>query len=213
MAKNHSNSVSGMISLKLIIIGDKNQGKTSIIKRFIDKKFDDKPCATIVPLTSKTIIKSNEINFEINLWDIPGQDLNPMVTRTFAKDTEGIIFCYEINNEITREHLKNWKESLESFYNIEKIPKILIENKCDLLGDESKYNEGINKLRQTSKKLGCLNYYRTSALNGFNIDEALNFLINEMIKNVKEEGIQDYNEIKLQKSVHVKHKKNNASCC
>ncbi len=33
-----------------------------------------------------------------------------------------------------------------------------------------------------------------------------------MIKNVKEEGIQDYNEIKLQKSVHVKHKKN-ASCC
>ena len=74
----------------------------------------------------------------------------------------------EINNINSRESLKNLKESLESLNDIESIPKILIENKCDLLGAEDSYNNGTKFLKESMKKLGCLNCFRTSALNGYN---------------------------------------------
>ena len=203
------------ITLKIIIVGDKGTGKTSIIKRFIENIFENNSDATIVPTYSKKIIKSNSTNFTINLWDIPGQDMNAVVTRTFAQDTQGIIFNCEVNNINSRESLKNWKESLESLNDIEAIPKILIENKCDLLGAEDSYNNGTKFLKESMKKLGCLNCFRTSALNGYNIDEALNFLINEIIKDIKEEEIQDYNKTKLKNSTHSIHseRKKKAACC
>ena len=67
---------------------------------------------------------------------------------------------------------------MESNINIADIPKIILENKCDLLGDESHFNDDSNLLKKTSLQLGCLNYFRTSALNGYNIDNAINFLLN-----------------------------------
>ena len=88
-----------------------------------------------------------------------------------------------------------------------------MENKCDLLGDESHYNDVINMLKQMSKQLKCINFFRTSALNGYNIKESLNFLINEIIKNTKEEGIIQYNKIKLSKP-HPEDKGNKkVKCC
>ena len=215
MKAKYTYSIGSTINLKVIIIGDKNQGKTSIIKRYIEKKFDDKSIATIVPVYSSKNIIINGINYKINLWDIPGQDLNPIVTRSFANETKGIIYCYEVNNSIARDNLKKWKESLESNINIADIPKIILENKCDLLGDESHFNDDSNLLKKTSLQLGCLNYFRTSALNGYNIDNAINFLLNEMIKKEKEEGILEYNikntNTKLTKKAHNKNK--NARCC
>ena len=94
--------------------------------------------------------------------------------------------------------------------NLETIPKILIENKCDLLGDENHYNEDINTLQETSKELGCFNFYRTSALNGYNVIEALESLINKTIKDIKIEEIENYNKIIKLKS---NKGKNNSKFC
>ena len=207
----------GIVSLKIIIIGNSGSGKTSIITRFIENKFENKIYTTIVPCYSQKIIDSNGIQFHANLWDIPGQDRSPIVTKMFATDTHGIIFCCAVDNPTSRSDLKDWKESLDSLLDINTIPKILVENKCDLLGDENNYNDNINSLKQISNKLGCLNCFRTSALNGYKIDEALNFLIEELIKRAKEEGIQMNNKTNLTKSTHKeknnKNSKNSNKCC
>ena len=129
------------------------------------------------------------------------------MTRSFAQDTQGIIYCCEVKK--TKESLKSWEESLNSFTDTKEIPKIIVENKCDLLGDESFYNEDINILRETAKKLECFKFFRTSALNGYNVNGAFNALINEMIKNVKIKGIENSNKIKLSN----KRKSTNAKCC
>ena len=38
--------------VKVIIVGDSGAGKTSIIKRYIEKKFDNNTSATITAITS-----------------------------------------------------------------------------------------------------------------------------------------------------------------
>ena len=145
----------------------------------------------------------------LDFWDLPGQDRNPIVTRTFANDCHGIIYCCEVNNTISRDNLKDWEESLNSCEDIQNIPKILIENKCDLLGEESHYNDDIDLLKKTSKELRCVEFYRTSALNGYNVDKALNFLNNQIIKNYKIDEIENYNKIKLK----IGDSKDNSKCC
>ena len=193
--------------LKMIIVGDSGTGKTSIITRYIKQTFEPNNKATIVPLYSSKVLTINGNKYQFNIWDIPGQDRNPVVTRSFAQDTQGIIYCCEVKK--TKESLKSWEESLNSFTDTKEIPKIIVENKCDLLGDESFYNEDINILRETAKKLECFKFFRTSALDGYNVNEAFNALINEMIKNVKIKGIENSNKIKLSN----KRKSTNAKCC
>ena len=46
-----------------------------------------------------------------------------------------------------------------------------MENKCDLLGEEEKYNDGIEELKQFSENNGFSGFFRTSALNGYNIEK------------------------------------------
>jgi small GTP-binding protein len=193
--------------LKIIIVGDSGTGKTSIITRYIKQTFEPNNKATIVPLYSSKVLTINGNKYQFNIWDIPGQDRNPVVTRSFAQDTQGIIYCCEVKK--TKESLKSWEESLNSFTDTKEIPKIIVENKCDLLGDESFYNEDINILRETAKKLECFKFFRTSALYGYNVNGAFNALINEMIKNVKIKGIENSNKIKLSN----KRKSTNAKCC
>ena len=202
------------IDLKLIIVGDCSVGKTAILTRFVDDKFEENPTVTISPIFSKKIVKSEGIIFNINLWDLPGQDRNPIATNSLAKDSNGIIYCCDISNSLTRDNLKAWEETLKSKEAIEKIPKIIIENKCDLFGDENNYNDDLNSLRQFSKKLGCINFFRTSAKNGYNVKEAIDYLIYKIIKEIKEEDIEYYKTNK-RNSVKVKKQKSidGPKCC
>ena len=193
--------------LKIIIVGDSGTGKTSIITRYIKQTFEPNNKATIVPLYSSKVLTINGNKYQFNIWDIPGQDRNPVVTRSFAQDTQGIIYCCEVKK--TKESLKSWEESLNSFTDTKEIPKIIVENKCDLLGDESFYNEDINILRETAKKLECFKFFRTSALDGYNVNGAFNALMNEMIKNVKIKRIERRNSFKLRNN----RGSTNAKCC
>ena len=198
------------IDIKIIIVGDMATGKTSIMERYIDNKFDNNTQATIVPSFKPKKMKINGINYNINIWDLPGQDRNARVIGPFVRDTQGIVYCCEVKKQKTMENLKIWEESLKTKENIDTIPKILIENKCDLCGDESHYNEDLSSLKIMSEELGCLNFFRTSALNGYNIEQSINYLINEIINTIKTEDISQYDKILLKGN---KNGDKARSCC
>ena len=182
------------VHLKVIIVGDMDTGKTSIIKRYLYDKFDNNNNSTIAPELKTKIIKINGINYNINFWDLPGQDRNIFVSGNFARDTQGIIYCCDVGNKKSMENLKKWEEALKSKENIDDITKIVIENKCDLKGNESQYNDNSSALRSISNELECSNFFRTSALNGYFVKTSIEYLINEIIKKIKIEDIEEYNE-------------------
>ena len=93
----------------------------------------------------------------------------------------------------------------------QEIPQILLENKCDLLG-EDKYNEGFEELKKFANDNNINECYRTSALNGYNVEKAITFLINEIVKNFDEadlKSMSDVNSSKLKKS----KLSNKQKCC
>ena len=200
------------IDLKIIIVGDISTGKTSIINRYINKKFDKTTTATITPEFAYKIINSNGIIFRVQFWDIPGKNRNSELTGIFCRDTQGIIFCVESGNKVSRDNINNWEDSIKIFNDIKSIPKIIVENKCDLLGDESHYNDNFDSLKRFSDEHGYLGCFRTSALNGYNINEAIDFFIDEIIKSVNEEDIQYYHsKTKIDTTTISNYNKNR--CC
>jgi len=210
------------VHLKVIIVGDMDTGKTSIIKRYLYDKFDNNKNSTIAPELKTKIIKINGINYNINFWDLPGQDRNAFISGNFARDTDGIIYCCDVENKKSMENLKKWEEALKSKENIDDITKIVIENKCDLKGNESQYNDNSSALRKISNELECSNFFRTSALNGYNVKTSIEYLINEIIKKIKIEDIEEYNEnnrvkrrgsIKIIESEYKNTNNKSKNCC
>ena len=194
MKSKRNDSITTDVYLKIIIVGDMATGKTSVIKRYLYDKFDNNNNSTIAPELKTKIIKINGINYNINFWDLPGQDRNAFISGNFARDTDGIIYCCDVGNKKSMENLKKWEEALKSKENIDDITKIVIENKCDLKGNESQYNDNSSALRKISNELECSNFFRTSALNGYNVKTSIEYLINEIIKKIKIEDIEEYNE-------------------
>ena len=203
--------------IKIIIVGNLSTGKTSIINRYTNDIFEPECRATIAPEFSYKVIKVNEINFRIHFWDLPGQERNPIVTSLFCKDSQAVIFCCEVNNDKSRNDILKWKESLKNNIKIDELPKILVENKCDLLGNEENYNKDIEKLKNFSEENNFSACFRTSALNGYNVEKAIKFLVDETINLLDEKNIQSYKEgnsnmITLNKSSKF-NDNNSKSCC
>ena len=200
------------IDIKIITIGNLSTGKTSILNRYVHKTFDEHSRATINPEFSFEIIKINGAIFRIQFWDLPGQDRNPALTSIFCKDAQGIIFCCEVNNDKSREDLIKWEQSLNNIIDISNIPKILIENKCDLLG-ENNYEEGLDELKKFANDNNFSGSFRASALNGYNIDTAIKFLINEIVKTLDEDDVRTCKDLESKKINKNELKNNNMRCC
>ena len=173
--------------LKVILLGNVSSGKTSIVERYINNTFQEKLRATISPNFAYKLIKKNNTIYRVHFWDIPGQDRSPQITSVFCRDAHGFIFCCDALVKKSREDIITWKKSLENVLDTSDIPLIILENKCDLLGKENDYNKNIEELKKFSEENNFLGAFRTSALNGYNINNAINFLVDEIINKVEKE--------------------------
>ena len=199
--------------LKIIIVGNLSSGKTSIINRYINNTFEEHCRATIAPEFSYKTIKYNGINFRAQFWDLPGQERNPIVTSIFCRDSNGIIFCCEVNNEKSRDDILLWINSLKGNINIETIPKIIVENKCDLLINEENYNDNFEELKKFSDDNNFNGCFRTSALNGYNIEKSITFLINEIARGFDEADVNTFEGTSMILNASKTYINDNKKCC
>ena len=209
--------------LKVILLGNVSSGKTSIVDRYINNIFQEKKRATISPNFAYKLIKKNNIIYRVHFWDIPGQDRSPQITSVFCRDAQGFIFCCDALVKKSREDIITWKNSLENILDLSDIPLIILENKCDLLGkEESDYNKDVEELKKFSDENNFLGAFRTSALNGYNIENGINFLVDEIINKIEKEEEENKKMNKIEnggrKSIklnEIKESNNNKSnkCC
>ena len=174
--------------IKLIIIGDVGTGKTSLVNRWTKNIFNEAYKATIVSEFGFKIVEEQGQLYRIQLWDIGGMDQNAMVTKIFAKDAQGCVIVCDATKKKTRDDTIKWKNSVDEevkFYDGENLPSLLIENKFDLLSDDEKKNDNL-ELKKFAKENGFIGFFRTSAKEGINIDDAMHFLINNITMRMEE---------------------------
>ena len=165
---------------KILIIGDSNVGKTSILLQYTSNFFQETHIATIgVEFKLKEITLDN-IEYKLNIWDTAGQERFKAITKSFFKAADGIIFVYDITKKTSFTNIKNWFQDAESKTN--DFKSIIVGNKIDL-NDERTVTpeEGQN----FANKKNCP-FFESSAKDKINIDEIFLTLLKEILKNKKD---------------------------
>ena len=169
------------IQKKVILIGDGAVGKTSLIRRFVVDKFDDKYLLTI---GSKITAKALEINnngdtvyLKLQIWDILGQKGYAKLHHSSFKGTDGVFLVADITRRSTLESLERyWIPEVQNIVN--NVPFLILANKSDLI-EKAEFDE--EELRNFSSKYR-VPFYLTSAKSGDNVNRAFEVLGSRMIR-------------------------------
>jgi len=87
----------------------------------------------------------------------------------------------------------NWKKSVdetERFLDGKNLPCVLVENKSDLL-DQNKVNN-LTELKKFAKENEFVGCFRTSAKTGYNIEEAMSFLIETVLDRMSKMSSKEF---------------------
>jgi len=162
---------------KICLLGDPAVGKTSLIRRFVVDRYDDKYISTLGTKISKKSIKyesPDQTELRMMIWDLAGQKEFHQVRSAAFKNSTGALIVGDITRKKTLDNVENW--ILELFKSEGQIPIILMANKGDLIDQAEVTNAYIESL---ASKLN-VTYFITSAKTGRNVDVTF-YRLGEMI--------------------------------
>ena len=126
------------ISCKVVLVGDTGVGKTSIIERYINDKYDENQKTTLVSsYTFKKIdIKKYNKSVSLDIWDTAGQEVYRSLSKNFYLNASIGILVYDISRKASFESIRDyWHEQLKTFGE-EKMVFDIVGNKTDLFQKE-----------------------------------------------------------------------------
>lgn len=158
---------------KICLLGDSAVGKTSLIRRFVYDRFDDKHIATIgTKITKKDITvrhptQALDVSLTIMIWDIIGQiGFRKLLHDAHFSGATGALVVCDITRKSTLDNLDEWLSSL--FEIAGEVPIIFLANKNDL---DYMAEFGEDELKAVASKYKSPHYF-TSAKTGDKVEEA-----------------------------------------
>jgi small GTP-binding protein len=160
------------IAKKICIIGDFGVGKTSLIRRFVEREFRDRYLSSVgVKIFRKSVqvISKNQeekLTVQLLLWDLEGSNKLQKITPTYLQGASAVIIVGDVNRQETLVHIS---EHINIFLSINPTGLIVVAfNKMDLT-DEEKVSNIINNYKWEQERV--IAHYPISAKTGLCIDE------------------------------------------
>jgi small GTP-binding protein len=158
-----------IVRYKMVLFGNANVGKTSLVERFINDQFEQNYISTLgYNVYEKEIIYENN-SISLMIYDIGGQEKFRDLRRKYAEGADLAFIVFDLTNPESFAAVKAWKTDLFEFAG--EIPFIIIGNKNDL-APKVTTKDGM----QISNSLGALDYLETSAKTGKGVEKAFNQL-------------------------------------
>mmetsp|Transcript_33866 Transcript_33866/g.95315 ORF Transcript_33866/g.95315 Transcript_33866/m.95315 type:complete len:208 (+) Transcript_33866:80-703(+) len=186
------------ISAKLVLLGDANVGKSSIVLRFAKDKFYERTEGTIGAafLTkSLPVGKTNIVRFEI--WDTAGQERYHSLAPMYYRDAKLAIVVYDITCMASFERAKSWVAELR-----ETAPKeiiiALVGNKCDLDDSREISTQEVSQYARSNELI----FKESSARSGLNIMELFMTLAQKVASSTGDQRDDD-DDIDLQPPLRI----------
>ena len=156
---------------KIVVIGDINVGKTSILSRFRYGSFEPSYLPTLgIDFFSKNLFYEDK-TIRLILWDTAGQERFRSLIPSYLKNADCIIIVYDITNKESFNSLNHWfKKAKEN--TIEGTIFVICGNKLDLKNKRVINNKDINDFIQKNNLI----YVECSALNGEGIKDLFNII-------------------------------------
>ena len=162
--------------LKILTLGDTTVGKSSIVLRYSDDKFNESnTLATIgIDFKIKQVYRGGEL-IKVSIYDTAGQERFQNIIKHYYRGANGVLLTYDITNRSSFEKLDFWLQDLkENSDDIEDLYICLIGNKIDIEDKREVMSEEANKYAKDNN----MPYFEVSAKTG----EGIKKLFDDVIK-------------------------------
>jgi small GTP-binding protein len=164
---------------KVLLIGPWGAGKTSLIRKYVEEKFveDYLPTIGASVMVKDIAFKVNGEDVQVNLmiWDIAAQETFKLMRYAFYAGANGAFIVADLARIQSFEQAQEWADDLGA--KVPECPIIFLANKADL-----EYFLDDKFIQEIADKMGAVKIFKTSALNGENVQEAFRYLTSIMIK-------------------------------
>jgi Ras-related protein Rab-1A len=150
---------------KVILIGDNDTGKSSLMNRYAKNYFTDYHQSTIgLDFEIKTLELDNK-NIKLHIWDTAGQERFRTITTSYYRGSNAIMIVYDVTNMQSFINVNTWLNEVKQHVSPDAII-MLIGNKIDLTdkiavstsdGQEFADNNGLIFAETSSKNASGIN--------------------------------------------------------
>ena len=157
-----------IISKKICMLGDFAVGKTSLVKRFVFDRFDDKYVSSIgVKVSRKSVVlprHDGAVNLNMMLWDLAGSEKFNQVRASYLRGSSGAILVCDLTRSETLNALSQYAKNVIGVNRDVKL--VVVANKVDL-----QFEHGIdeNVIAEFAAQLSAP-YFLTSAKSGQTVE-------------------------------------------
>lgn len=169
-------------SFKVVLLGEGCVGKTSVVLRYVENKFNDKHLTTLQAsfLNKKLNISGKRVNLAI--WDTAGQERFHALGPIYYRDSNGAILVYDITDEDSFQKVKNWVKELRKMLGSD-ICLCIVGNKIDL---EKERHVSVDEAESYAVSVGAKHFHISAKLN-----KGIEEMFLDLSKNMLEKAGQD----------------------
>ncbi len=209
MSESKENNEEEEIKIKIMLLGESQIGKTSLIQRYVKNNFNLSYITTVGIDFQLKQIKMNNKSIKLQIWDTAGQERFKNITKSYFHSSDGFIVGYDITSRLSFTNVSTWLKEINDNAP-EEIQKILIGNKCDLNEREVTTEEGQKLAEENGMK-----FFETSAKNDINVKETFESITKDILDvQYKEEG-ESRNSLVIDRNIEKKkdEEKEKKGCC
>jgi len=165
---------------KLVVGGEGAVGKSCVLHRYIHNEFVADMKMTIGAQFHTQILERQGYRINLVLWDFSGQERFRFIFDDYVRGASGAFIMFDLARIQTLSETAKWAQLIRS--NSKKdIPIVLLGGKLDLVLPEELENTN-NYADKIAQENGCTAYIPTSSLTGFNVNESILYMVDNLIQ-------------------------------
>jgi small GTP-binding protein len=169
-------------AFKVLLVGDPNVGKSSLIRRMLLGEFDEEYRATVgVDLSAVVIEREPRSPVILTVIDLGGQKEFSDLRTHYYRDAHYAALVYDITNRESFEALSGWLDGMRIALNRkdnEPATGIVLGNKADI-HDHRLVSE--EEGERYAESLGWT-FIETSAKSGLNVEETFQLIAKQLVE-------------------------------
>jgi small GTP-binding protein len=163
---------------KICLLGASGVGKTSLVRRFVEGKFDEIYRTTIGVQLYQKVVAFDEEQVKLIIWDLEGKDdLRSEYPSTYLGGAQGYVLVSDVTRPETLDVVKRLLLIIMRHRKEESSPPfVLLLNKQDLFQSPAVTDHAIEIFGDGTKLFG------SSAKTGERVNEAFEYLVRQMLE-------------------------------